>query len=77
MDVVPRIMVTGGNAGEGGSTTGSIMEALLTMLLSDRYSAMTGETVQSPRSPEAEALRAQIRKDIEKKSMPGEAKSKE
>jgi uncharacterized membrane protein YqiK len=77
VDVVPRIMVTGGGNAEGGSTSGSIMEALLTMLLSDRYSAMTGETAQATRSPEAEALREQIRKDLEKKPASGEGKKKE
>ncbi len=38
VDVVPRVVVSGGEAdGEQGSTSSSIMEALLTMLLSDRY----------------------------------------
>ncbi len=66
VDVVPRIMVTGGNSTEGGSSTsGSIMEALLTMLLSERYSAMAGDA-QTPRSAEADALRQQIYESMKK-----------
>jgi hypothetical protein len=68
VDVVPRIVVSGGNSGEqGGSTSSSIMEGLLTMLLSERFAAMEKESEQAPRSAEADALREQIRKDMEKK----------
>lgn len=68
VDVVPRVVVSGSGNGEGGnsSTSSSIMEGLLTMLLSERFGAMAKES-QSPRSPEADALREQIRKDMEKK----------
>jgi uncharacterized membrane protein YqiK len=66
VDVVPRVVV-GGNNSEGGSTSSNVMEGLLTMLLSDRFSAMANEASKTPRSPEADALRAQIRKDMEKK----------
>jgi len=76
VDVVPRIMVTGGNGGEGGNTSGSIMEALLTMLLSDRYSAMTGEASQAARSPEADALRKQIYESMKNKPASGEGGEK-
>ncbi len=64
VDVVPRVMVAGG--GEQGSN-GNVMEALLTMLLSDRFGALQNDATPSTRSPEAEALREQIRKDMEKK----------
>ncbi|CAG0950724.1 hypothetical protein ANAEL_00053 [Anaerolineales bacterium] len=69
VDVVPRIVVSGGNSGEqgGGSTSGSIMEGLLTMLLSERFAAMEKESEQAPRSAQADALREQIRKDMDKK----------
>jgi uncharacterized membrane protein YqiK len=69
VDVVPRIVVSGGNSGEqgGGSTSSSIMEGLLTMLLSERFAAMEKESEQAPRSAQADALREQIRKDMEKK----------
>ncbi|MBP6178039.1 MAG: hypothetical protein KA473_07760 [Anaerolineales bacterium] len=66
VDVVPRVVV-GGNGEGGGSTSSSIMEGLLTMLLSERFSAMAGES-QAPRSAQADALREQIRKDMEKKN---------
>jgi uncharacterized membrane protein YqiK len=66
VDVVPRVVV-GGNNSEGGSTSSNVMEGLLTMLLSDRFSAMANESAKAPRSAEADALREQIRKDMEKK----------
>ena len=71
VDVVPRIMVSSGS-GEGGSASGSIMEALLTMLLSDRYSSLAGDTSKVDRSPEAEALRQQIYLSMQNKQSGGE-----
>ena len=71
VDVVPRIMVSSGS-GEGGSASGSIMEALLTMLLSDRYSSLAGDTSKVDRSPEAEALRQQIYLRMQNKQSGGE-----
>jgi len=66
--VVPRVFVGGSNGEQGSSSTSSnIMEGLLTMLLSDRYTAAAGEAAETKRSPEADALREQIRKDMEKK----------
>jgi uncharacterized membrane protein YqiK len=78
VDVVPRVVVSGGGKGdgEGGSSTSSIMEALLTMLLSDRFGAMAQEAERAPRSPEAEALREQIRKDMQNKASQPEEKKK-
>jgi uncharacterized membrane protein YqiK len=67
VDVVPRVVVSGNNGEGGSSTTSNVMEGLLTMLLSDRFSAMANEASKTPRSAEADALRAQIRKDMEKK----------
>ncbi len=69
VDVVPRVVVGGNNnSGEGGTSGNSnVMEGLLTMLLSDRFSAMAKESSETKRSPEADALREQIRKDMEKK----------
>lgn len=66
VDVVPRVVV-GGSNGEGGSTSSNVMEGLLTMLLSDRFGALTNDSTQNKRSPEADALREQIKKDMEKK----------
>jgi uncharacterized membrane protein YqiK len=72
VDVVPRVVVSGNGKGdgEGGTANSSIMEALLTMLLSDRFGALANKTSQSPRSAQAESLREQIRKDMEKKEEP-------
>ena len=76
VDVVPRVVVSGNGKGdgEGGTANSSIMEALLTMLLSDRFGALANKTSQSPRSAQAESLREKIRKDMEKKSEPKEKK---
>ncbi len=68
VDVVPRVVVGGGSGEEGTSNTANVMEALLTMLLSERFGALSNEASQAPRSPEVEAMRASIRQDIEKKS---------
>ena len=59
VDVVPRVIV--GATKDGGS--GNIMEALMTMLLSDRFVALTNEA-QGKRSEEAEQLRSEIRKSM-------------
>ena len=62
VDVVPRVLV-GGNKENG---SGNIMEALLTMLLSDRFSAFANKE-QSQRSEEAEKLRSDIRNSMKDK----------
>ena len=59
VDVVPRVVV--GADKESGS--GNIMEALLAMLLSDRFGALANEA-QGKRSEEAEQLRSEIRKSM-------------
>lgn len=59
VDVVPRVVV--GATKDGGS--GNIMEALLTMLLSDRFGALSNEA-QGKRSDEVEQLRSEIRKSM-------------
>lgn len=59
VDVVPRVVV--GADKESGS--GNIMEALLAMLLSDRFGALSNEA-QGKRSEEAEHLRSEIRKSM-------------
>jgi uncharacterized membrane protein YqiK len=60
MDVVPRILIKG--SGDGG--TGSIIEALMAMLLSDKLGSSVAD--QGERSPEIEALRKQIRESMAK-----------
>jgi uncharacterized membrane protein YqiK len=64
VDVVPRVVV-GANKDSG---SGNIMEALLTMLLSDRFSAMANSGNGQARSEEAEKLRADIRKSMSDKN---------
>ena len=59
VDVVPRVLV--GASKDGGS--GNIMEALLTMLLSERFTALANDG-QGQRSEEAEHLRSEIRKSM-------------
>jgi len=59
VDVVPRVVV--GGSKENGS--GNIMEALLTMLLSDRFSALANNG-HGERSEEVEQLRSDIRKSM-------------
>ncbi len=63
VDVVPRVMV-GANKESG---SGNIMEALLAMLLSDRFGALANEA-QGKRSEEAEQLRSEIRKSMSNKT---------
>jgi uncharacterized membrane protein YqiK len=69
VDVVPRVVVGGGK--DGSPTTGSIMEGLLTLLLSEKMgTGLTGQA-NAARSPEAEALREQIRQSMQKSDQPG------
>ena len=55
VDVVPRILIKG---------TGSVIEALMAMLLSEKLGVAVTE--QSPRSPEVEDLQKQIRESMKK-----------
>ncbi len=73
VDVVPRVVV-GGSGEKGGGTQSNIMEGLLTMLLSDRFSALANEAGTSQRSPDVEAMREKILKDMQKKDNKGEGK---
>jgi uncharacterized membrane protein YqiK len=64
VDVVPRVLVQG-SGGEGGSATnGSIMEGLLTLLLSEKMGVSTTDITKgeggAPRSAAVEELRSQI-----------------
>jgi uncharacterized membrane protein YqiK len=63
VDVVPRVVV-GANKDSG---SGNIMEALLAMLLSDRFGALANEA-QTKRSEEVEQLRSEIRKSMTAKT---------
>jgi uncharacterized membrane protein YqiK len=68
VDVVPRVVVSGGDGKDGGSNSANVMQGLLTMLLSERFGALQAEGDQRPRSVEAEALREAIWQDIQKKT---------
>lgn len=65
VDVVPRVVV-----GQG-AQNGSVLETLLTMMMSDRLDGDVG--VPRPARPEAEALRAEIRKGLAEKRGNGAA----
>jgi len=67
VDVVPRVVVGGG---AGGGTTGSVMEGLLTLLLSEKLGVSLQNQAAAPRSPEADALREQIRQSMQKGDQP-------
>jgi len=65
IDVVPRVMVSsgGGKDGAGGLAGGNALESLLTVLLAEKMGEPVSASI-SPRSPEAESLRAQIREGL-------------
>jgi uncharacterized membrane protein YqiK len=59
VDVVPKIQM--GGAGQGGS---SLIENLLTLLMTQKVGETTGLAVPTAVSPQAEALRAELRKGM-------------
>jgi uncharacterized membrane protein YqiK len=61
VDVVPRVVVGGG---EKGATSSSVMEGLLTMLLSEKLGEPVSAVKSGEPNPEVEKLRKQIRKSI-------------
>ena len=70
VDVVPRVVVSGGGS-ENGAAGSSIMEGLLTLLLSDKLGLDVKAGESKERSPEAERLRNEIRQNLMEK--PGSA----
>lgn len=62
VDVVPKIVI-GGNNGDG-KTGAGVMEALLTMLLSEKLDARAGAIPPTPPKPEVEKIRTQIREAL-------------
>jgi len=76
VDVVPRVVV--GSAGSEGSATGSsIMEGLLTLLLSDKLNLEVNAAAQKQRSEETEQLKAEIRRSLTEKKAPAEDQAPE
>jgi len=71
VDVVPRVVVGSGGA-EGGVSTSSVMEGLLTLLLSDKLNVeVAGGPSRRERGEDAEKLRSEIRQSLsEKKEVP-------
>ncbi|MEW5939036.1 MAG: SPFH domain-containing protein, partial [Chloroflexota bacterium] len=66
VDVVPRVLIQGQGGEDGGASrgSGSVIEALLALLLSEKLGVNIAD--QGARSPEAEALRKQIRESMSK-----------
>ena len=63
VDVVPRVVV-GGGTGENGAAGSSIMEGLLTLLLSDKLNLSLTSDSTKERNPEVERLRNEIRQSM-------------
>ena len=66
VDVVPRVVV-GGSQGQGGASGSSIMEGLLTLLLSDKLNLDVSSTTPRKPSEEVERLRQEIRQSMAEK----------
>ncbi len=64
VDVVPRVVVSGGGADGGSPATGNVMQALLTMLLSDKMGVDVAGVAPGARSAETEAVRQRIREGM-------------
>ena len=63
VDVVPRVVV-GGGQGEGGASGSSIMEGLLTLLLSDKLGLETNRTDSREPSEEVDRMKQEIRQSM-------------
>jgi uncharacterized membrane protein YqiK len=63
VDVVPKILIAGQNGKDGSPMTGNVMEALLTLMLSDRLGVDIAPST-AERNPAAEELRKKIQRDI-------------
>ena len=71
VDVVPRVVVGSSGSGEGGATGSSIMEGLLTLLLSDKLNLEVSASKREP-SEETEKLKEEIRKSLTEKKAAAE-----
>ena len=71
VDVVPRVVVSGGQGSEGGSISSNIMEGLLTMMLSDKLGVQVTQANSNARTPEVEEMRAQVRESLMRKTEGG------
>jgi len=67
VDVVPKIIIHGSGTAQDGSRapgTGSVMEALLTLLLSEKLSNDFNPATGTQRNPATDAVRGQIEQSI-------------
>jgi uncharacterized membrane protein YqiK len=66
VDVVPKILIAGRNGKEDGAPmTGNVMEALLTLMMSERLGGDLNAT-PSPRNASADAIRKRIEDDMKR-----------
>ncbi|HEV8395550.1 MAG TPA: SPFH domain-containing protein [Vicinamibacterales bacterium] len=65
VDVVPKILIAGQNGKDGAPMTGNVMEALLTMMLSDRLGGDIAAP-STPRNASADAIRKRIEDDMKR-----------
>ena len=63
VDVVPRVVV-GGSKSDGGASGSSIMEGLLTLLLSDKLGLETNRTASREPSEEVDRMKQEIRQSM-------------
>jgi len=76
VDVVPRVVV-GGAGAEGGATGSSIMEGLLTLLLSDKLNLEVSAAAKTARNEETEKLKAEIMRSLSEKQASSDAPAPE
>jgi hypothetical protein len=69
VDVVPRVVISGGN-GENSASSSNVMEGLLTLLLSDKLNLTVDEKSSKVKNKDAEKLREEIRKSLAEKKTP-------
>ncbi|HVH26561.1 MAG TPA: hypothetical protein VM818_07380, partial [Vicinamibacterales bacterium] len=63
--VVPKILIAGQGGKDGGSPmTGNVMEALLTLMMSDRLGG--DAVISTPRNASADAIRRRIEGDMKR-----------
>jgi len=66
VDVVPKILIAGGNGKDGGAPmSGNVMEALLTLMLSERLGGDINAPA-APRNASADAIRKRIEDDMKR-----------
>ena len=64
VDVVPKILIAGSQNGhDRGAMSGNVMEALLTLMLSERLGTDVAQA-PTPRHPAAESIRRKIEEDL-------------